>query len=160
MFVCLFLGSSRSPASDIYCGGSAASEPEISSTQSYILSLPTRHLGFDVHSYGQLILRNYGWTSSPSPLESTTSQMSNKMVESMKNLYGVTYTAELSAGLYPVTGSAEDWLYVKAGIPGFVLEMRDTGRFGFKLPANQIKPTGKELFTAILTAVNNFHFHQ
>lgn len=145
------------PSSDIYCGVGPASEPEISATQAYILSLPTRMIGFDVHSYSQLILRNYGWTSSPTPIEGTTSQMSKRMVENMGRLYGVKYTASLSVGLYPVTGSAEDWLYVEAGIPGFVMEMRDNGQHGFKLPPNQIKPTGKELFVGILTALKHFN---
>lgn len=59
----------------------------------------------------------------------------------------------LSSGLYPSSGSAEDWLYVKAGIPGFVLEMRDKGEYGFNLPRVQIKPTGLELFAGVITAI-------
>ena len=74
----------------------------------------------------------------------------------MLKLYGVEYTPEKSVGLYPVSGTAEDWLYVKAGIPGFVLEMRDNGRHGFVLPPEQIKPTGEELFAGIITAITNY----
>ena len=158
LFPCIncVLGSEKSPRSDIYCGQSPASEPEIAATQQYILSLQNRVIGFDVHSYSQLILRNYGWTSADSPHEPKTFDISKKMSQSMLKLYGVEYTPEKSVGLYPVSGTAEDWLYVKAGIPGFVLEMRDNGRHGFVLPPEQIKPTGEELFAGIITAITNY----
>lgn len=148
---------SKSPNSDLYCGKSAASEPEVSFTQQYILSLPNRFIGFDVHSYSQLILRNYGWTDADSPLEPVTSSLSQLMSDAIFKLYNIRYTPKKSSGLYPVTGSAEDWLYVKAGIPGFVLEMRDKGEHGFKLPPEQIRPTGKELFVGITTAIQNMN---
>ena len=149
----VFIGSSREEYTDDYCGPSAASEPEIHSTQKYILSLPNRAIGFDVHSYSQLILRNYGWTRRPSPHERVLSAISKRMADSMKSLYNVKYTPMLSAGLYPSSGSAEDWLYVKAGIPGFVMELRDKGQYGFHLPRSQIKPTGMELYIGIITAI-------
>ena len=75
------------------------------------------------------------------------------MATNMNSLYNVIYTPLLSSGLYPSSGSAEDWLYVKAGIPGFVLEMRDKGNHGFHLPKKQIKPTGRELYAGILAAI-------
>lgn len=129
-------------------------------TQKYILSLRNRAIGFDVHSYSQLILRNYGWTRSPSPLEPVLLAMSKKMSADMKSLYNVYYDPVLSSGLYPSSGSAEDWLYVKAGIPGFVMELRDKGKYGFKLPTSQIKPTGMELYVAILAAIKYHNISQ
>ena len=82
--------------------------------------------------------------------------MSNRM----KSLYNVVYTPAPSAGLYPTSGSAEDWLYVKAGIPGFVIELRDKGKYGFNLPTSQIKPTGMELFVGILAAIKAHNISQ
>lgn len=154
------LGSSREEFLDDYCGPAAASEPEINATQKYILSLPNRAIGFDVHSYSQLILRNYGWTRRPSPHERVLLDISKRMADSMKSLYHVKYTPMLSSGLYPSSGSAEDWLYVKAGIPGFVLEMRDKGEFGFHLPRSQIKPTGMELYIGIITAIRTHNISE
>jgi len=35
----------------------------------------------------------------------------------------------------------------------YALELRDTGRYGFMLPANQIRPSGEETSDAFLAAV-------
>lgn len=75
------------------------------------------------------------------------------MAYQMKSLYNVNYKPMLSAALYPTSGEAEDWMYVKAGIPGFVIELRDQGQKGFLLPTSQIIPTGMELYTGIVRAV-------
>lgn len=42
------------------------------------------------------------------------------------------------------------WLLGSAGIKySYTFELRDTGRFGFALPANQIIPTGIETFNGV-----------
>lgn len=41
----------------------------------------------------------------------------------------------------PASGSSIDWAYDTAKIPiAFAIELRDRGQYGFRLPANQIKP--------------------
>lgn len=150
------LGSSRDHSTDIYCGPEAASEPEVRATQEYILSLSNRFIGFDIHSYSQLILRNFGWTQDPSPHEALFAHISNQMAKNMHAVHGVHYKPIPSAGLYPTSGSAEDWLYVKAGIPGFIIELRDKGQHGFHLPKSQIKPTAEELYIGIITAITAY----
>lgn len=57
--------------------------------------------------------------------------------------------------IYPASGSSTDWSYWKGGIKyPFVFELRDTGRYGFMLPNNQIRPTGEELWEAMKTLAN------
>jgi len=64
---------------------------------------------------------------------------------------GKTYTSEHGADLYPASGAADDWGYVVAKIPlVYTIELRDTGSYGFQLPANQIIPTGVESFAALV----------
>ncbi len=121
--------------------------------QNYVLSLKNRVLAFDVHSYGQLVLRNYGWTRSSSPIEPVTLPMNSDMVARMAQIDGHVYKEMLSAGLYPTSGGADDWFYVKAGVAGFTLELRDNGQFGFVLGPEHIRPTGQEMLVAIETAV-------
>ena len=48
------------------------------------------------------------------------------------------------------SGATDDWAYGFLGVKySYGLELRDKGRYGFVLPANQILPTGKETFAAI-----------
>lgn len=48
------------------------------------------------------------------------------------------------------TGSTGDWASGVLGVKySYALELRDKGRYGFLLPANQIIPTGIETFAAM-----------
>ena len=48
------------------------------------------------------------------------------------------------------SGGSKDYTYGELGIKySFALELRDRGRYGFMLPANQIVPTGIETFEGI-----------
>ena len=54
------------------------------------------------------------------------------------------------AQLYVASGGADDWMFDKGGMEmSFCYELRDTGRFGFTLPADQIKATGNEVWEAM-----------
>jgi len=45
----------------------------------------------------------------------------------------------------PAAGGSDDWAFGAAGFSvSYTVELRDTGTFGFVLPANQIVPTGAE----------------
>lgn len=76
---------------------------------------------------------------------------------------GTRFTSQKSIGLYPTTGTANDWFYsddantggrdaVRAY--GFTIELRDTGRYGFELPASQIIPSGQEMLPAAISFIN------
>lgn len=47
-------------------------------------------------------------------------------------------------------GGADDWAYGVAKIPYvYTVELRDSGRYGFMLPKDQIIPTGEEFFDGL-----------
>lgn len=49
------------------------------------------------------------------------------------------------------TGSSLDWVKAKLKLPvTFLYELRDTGRYGFLLPANQIIPNGQEVLDSLV----------
>lgn len=58
--------------------------------------------------------------------------------------------------IYPATGSSVDYVadVIKADYT-FTSELRDTGRYGFLLPANQIIPSGEESFAGIQVLLKN-----
>lgn len=47
------------------------------------------------------------------------------------------------------SGSTVDWTYSQGIKYSFTFELRDTGRYGFLLPASQIIPTAQETWLAL-----------
>jgi len=69
----------------------------------------------------------------------------------MKKIDGTVYTVGNSAiTLYPASGGSDDWAKALLKIKyTYTIELRDTGRYGFILPARYIVPTAKEALAAV-----------
>ncbi len=63
----------------------------------------------DWHSYGQLLLRPYGYSNASAPDESFMVGLSNGMKNAIFNVHKSHYTAEKSENLYYCYGIAADW---------------------------------------------------
>lgn len=63
--------------------------------------------------------------------------------------------------LYPdvASGITVDWAYDSGIKYCFSFELRDTGRYGFLLPATQIVPTAEEMWMAIRTILKHILRH-
>lgn len=154
-------GASTNPCSDTYRGPSAMSEPESAGIGNFVVGNIRRNrdivAAIDFHAYGELILRPYGWAL---PSEATpetdpeTAALASKMQTAIAATHGRRYTSEHAAELYCASGGADDWFFANATkrsvAGGFCIELRDTGRHGFLLPADQIIPTGEENFEAVM----------
>lgn len=74
-----------------------------------------------------------------------------KAAAAMKKAGGSVYTVGNSATtLYPAAGGSDD--YAKALLKikyAYTIELRDTGKYGFILPARYIIPTAKEALAAV-----------
>ena len=82
--------------------------------------------------------------------------MSKVWEAASRQRYGTRWTyGPACTTIYPTTGDSVDYNYGALGIKySFTVELRDTGRYGFILPASQIKPSGEEAydgFKALLT---------
>ena len=143
-------GSSSNTNSDIYHGTSAFSEPETQALRDYILSRPTISAHVDVHSYSQLMLYPYGYEESIPPGSEGTvlASLAVDMVEAIASYDGRIYIPEPAHALYVASGVSDDWSYDAANTLSYTPELRDTGQFGFILPADQIIPTGSEMLLA------------
>ena len=53
------------------------------------------------------------------------------------------------------SGGTIDWTYNQGIKYSYTFELRDTGRYGFILPANQILPTAKETWLALMTIMDH-----
>lgn len=144
-------GSSPTPTSDTYRGTAAFSEPESRGVAHYVNTHGPFNGAIDYHSYSQLILRPYGWTNKPAPNEALAKSVGDTMRARILAVHNVAYTSQASWQLYYTTGSAQDWYYTQAKIPlSYTIELRDTGTYGFQLPASQIKPCGAENLAGFL----------
>jgi len=138
-------GSSGTPSSDTYRGTAPFSEPESTAVSKYVEANGPFVGAIDYHSYSQLILRPYGWTTALPPNDALAKSIGDTIRNRILAVHNVAYTSEPSWELYYTAGTAQDWYYAEAKVPiSFTIELRDTGTYGFQLPANQIKPTGEE----------------
>jgi murein tripeptide amidase MpaA len=151
-------GASPDPSSDTYRGTAAFSEPETANIAAYIKKIEAAgavvESAWDVHSYSQLILRPFGWAT---PDEATPKndaaigQLGAEMQKAVQNVHGTFFENIHAAELYTASGGADDWFGTHtAQQKAYTFELRDTGRYGFLLPANQIIPSGEEILPAFV----------
>ncbi|XP_022243171.1 carboxypeptidase A1-like [Limulus polyphemus] len=76
-------------------------------------------------------------------------------VDAIYNVHRTSYKyGPIATIIYKAAGSSLDWAYDKAGVKvGFALELRDTGRYGFLLPKEQIIPTAEETWAGIQASI-------
>lgn len=53
------------------------------------------------------------------------------------------------------SGTTVDWTYDQGIKYSYAFELRDTGRYGFALPANQIVPTAQETWLALMVLMTH-----
>lgn len=146
------LGASTNPCSQSYKGEAPSDTPENQGLDKLVRQLRDGagiKLYIDWHSYGQYILSPFGyketlyapelgkWTKAAGIVSETIRDSSDART---------TFTFGPSgATLYPTTGAAPDHVYsIGRAEFSYTIELRDTGRFGFVLPPEQIRPTAEE----------------
>ena len=72
-------GSETDPSSEIFKGPAPASEPETQAVKAFISGIPNLKIGMDYHSYSNLIMWSWGWTSSPPPDAKLLSTIGHKL---------------------------------------------------------------------------------
>jgi len=138
-------GSSSNPSSDTYHGTAPFSEPESKAASDFFVRNGPYVGAIDYHSYSQLILRPYGWTTALPPNDAIAKRIGDGVRDTIRSVHGVQYTSEGSWELYYTAGTAQDWFYAAGKTPlAYTIELRDTGAYGFQLPPAQIIPTGQE----------------
>jgi len=144
-------GSSGNPNSQVYRGTAPFSEPEVANLRDFMLDNPQITAYLDIHSFSQLILAPWGFTTAVPPDHDIFQQLGQAQAELIEAVDGKVYIhGPAGPTLYIASGIASDWAYGELGIWGFTYELRDTGQFGFLLPADQIIPNSAEVLPAIL----------
>merc|ERR1712223_106444 len=142
-------GASNDKCYDTYHGSEAFSEVEAQAVRDYILQLNgTIQYYNSQHSYSQLILLPWAWTSEPPDNSFELLKAAGIGNDALKKVHGTHYEVGcIPCLLYIASGSSADWALGIAGIPyAYSVELRDTGRYGFLLPRDLILPTAEEIW--------------
>ena len=110
------VGSSNMTSSEIYCGTSSFSEPETQAIRDLVLGRNFT-MALDFHSYGDLVLWPWGYTTNQTPDYDDLSRIGSQLAASNG------YVSQQSVGLYPTTGDSLDWMYGYARIFPFTFEV-------------------------------------
>jgi len=90
-----------------------------------------------------------GWTNEDAPDETQLRELGDSMSDAIYAINGRRYTNQKSIGLYPTTGSADDWFYSDDAnefngdfrSAAYTIELPDTGQYGFILPPEFVSST-------------------
>jgi len=128
-------GSSGNQCSQTYRGPSPASEPEVQAVQDYVLTqfpdqrgpgitdpAPDDATGIyiDVHSYSELVLWPWGFTSTPTGNGTQLQTLGRKFA------HWNGYWPEQAIGLYPTDGTTDDFVYGELGVAAYTFELGTT----------------------------------
>ncbi|XP_064309292.1 carboxypeptidase A2-like [Phalacrocorax carbo] len=143
-------GASSNPCSDSYRGPSAHSEVEVRSVVNFIKNHGNIRAFLTLHSYSQLLMYPYGYKCTEPADHAELDALGRAAAQSIQSLYGTTFTVgSICNTIYQASGGSIDWSYDYGIKYSFAFELRDTGNYGFLLPANQIIPTAEETWLGL-----------
>jgi len=110
----------------------------------------------------------YGYSCSKVAVDDTElGKLASGFSSTLKAVHGTSFTSgPICTTIYATTGSSTDYAYDVSYVPrlfllyltefyhrkikySFAAELRDTGNNGFVLPANQIRPSGEEVWAGV-----------
>ncbi|XP_004086281.1 carboxypeptidase A1 [Oryzias latipes] len=149
-------GASSSPCSETYRGPSAHSESEVKAIVDFVVAHKNIKAFITIHSYSQMLLYPFGYTSAPSKDEAELHSLAQKAITDLASLYGTRYTyGSIIDTIYQASGNTVDWTYEQGIKYSYTFELRDTGFYGFLLPAKQIVPTAEETWLALMAIMSH-----
>ncbi|XP_006861199.1 PREDICTED: carboxypeptidase A5 [Chrysochloris asiatica] len=153
-------GSNQNPCSETYRGPFPQSEPEVAAIVEFITAHGKIKALMSIHSYSQMLMYPYGYTLEPVSNQKELYHLAKEAVKALYEVHGVEYIyGSISTTLYVASGITVDWAYDRGIKYAFSFELRDTGRYGFLLPASQIVPTAQETWMAIRTIMEHIQKH-
>ena len=148
-------GASTSPCAQDYKGQSAGDAPETKVLKAQLDSVAAGkgiQLYIDIHAYSQLLMYPYGYTcSGVVPEAAKLESLTKGAVAAIKAVHGTSFVqGPICNTIYQVSGDSVDYAYENAKAKySMTVELRDTGRAGFILPPEQIRPSGEEMWAGL-----------
>ncbi len=132
-------GSSGNPSSETYRGTAPFSEPETQAIRDFCNSKSFK-TALNYHTYSNLLLYPWGYTSSPTPDNTLFDEYSSDMVA-----YNGYENGQPPVILYEVNGAADDWMYGEQTSKPKILSMTpEVGSTGFWPSQSEIFPLAQE----------------
>ncbi|XP_027698146.1 carboxypeptidase A1-like [Vombatus ursinus] len=148
-------GASSNPCSETYHGKFANSEVEVKSIVDFVNSHGNIKAFISIHSYSQLLLYPYGYTTTQAAHQPELDALAKAAVNNLSSLYGTKYKyGSIITTIYQASGGTVDWTYNSGIKYSYTFELRDTGFYGFLLPARQIIPTAQETWLGLITIMD------
>ncbi|XP_031237288.1 carboxypeptidase A5 isoform X2 [Mastomys coucha] len=149
-------GSNKNPCSETYRGPAPESEPEVAAIVDFITGHGNFKAMISIHSYSQMVMYPYGHSLEPVPNHEELFNLAKDAVQALYQVHGIQYIyGSISTTLYSASGITVDWAYDSGIKYAFSFELRDTGQYGFLLPASQIVPTAEETWMALRTIMTH-----
>uniref|UniRef100_A0A3Q3W5K2 Carboxypeptidase A1 n=1 Tax=Mola mola TaxID=94237 RepID=A0A3Q3W5K2_MOLML len=150
------LGASNNPCSEVYHGPMAHSETEVKSIVDFVKSHGNIKSFISIHSYSQMLMYPYGYTTTPVKDQAELHALAEKAITDLATLYGTRYTyGNIIDTIYQASGCTIDWTYDQGIKYSYTFELRDTGHYGFVLPADQIVSTAEETWLALMAIMDH-----
>ncbi|KAF2727080.1 carboxypeptidase-like protein A1 precursor [Polyplosphaeria fusca] len=154
-------GASTNPCSETYKGQAAGDSPENKGLRAHVDSLRDSRglsLYIDFHSYGQYMLWPYGYDCNlVVHNDAQHRSLATRAAAAIRAVSGTRYTiGPACSTLYATTGDSTDYTdAVGNSTYSYTYELRDTGSYGFTLPANQIQPTVRETWEGVVSMLKD-----
>jgi carboxypeptidase A4 len=100
----------------------------------------------------------YGYScTAVAPKNSELRSLARGVASAIQSVFGTSFkTGPICNTIYKATGNSVDYANDVVGSEyTFTAELRDTGRYGFVLPANQILPSGQEAWAGVAYLLKN-----
>ncbi|MFI8182589.1 M14 family metallopeptidase [Actinacidiphila glaucinigra] len=155
-------GSSGTKSSETYRGASAESAPEVRLVADFVRGRVVGGrqqitAGIDFHTYSQLVLWPFGYTTANTTTGMTADQYNTFATFGRTMAATNGYTPEQSSDLYITDGSIIDWLWANQGVWAYTFEMYPgpNGSSGF-YPPDEVIPaqTGRNREAVLLLLEN------
>lgn len=150
-------GSSPNPASDVYRGTAAFSEPETRAVRDLFLSKDFQAM-ISFHSFSQVILYPWGYTKLPSDKDSQMKEIAAEMSAKIQAVNGRLYDyGQSGTSLYLTNGDVTDWTFAMTGIPSYTIELPPIDELGggFFNRQEDIDPVFRENLAAMISLIEH-----
>jgi len=154
-------GASAICSSETYRGVNAFSESEAKAIADYYTTIQGRAAAYlSLHSYSQLVLIPYGTNINGNPRipdHQNHMRVGNLVKQAIAQKSGTQFTVgNIVEILYVASGASVDWAKgVHDTTLAYTFELRDTGRYGFLLPPDQIVPSALEFIDGLVALAND-----